>query len=356
MVRWPRMGVLFLCLASSVLTSSEMAQTESRRLQGNPDAVHLKIGGLLAHPFLSSNSSLPGGFDGLLSSMLRHIVLKGSEIGFSITYDLVPVNTTYDDAVLEVVAGKYDMLLGDYYVSPHRLTLVDFSASWLMTQLTTIKWKGAEGKIAVDMEELSTTDGAVCVLQGTFTAQVTARTYPEVPREFCASQDKCSALLKSGKCEHWVEDSLIAKYLVRNDPSLLLSPATFSRQYLAFPMSQTMNHTVSRALNRLVATAVDDGKMESLLTKYWPKIDVQTAYFHNALRNHHLDIVVIVDAPFVVFDSREEGNSRFSGYIIDMINKAHTDLGFSFKLHMPSDADLSATPIHTGTYSQGNAT
>ena len=37
-----------------------------------------------------------------------------------------------------------------------------------------------------------------------------------------------------------------------------------------------------------------------------------------------------------------------------MINKAHEDLGFAFHLHLPSDADLSATPRFTGSYSQGS--
>jgi ABC-type amino acid transport substrate-binding protein len=350
------LGILFVCFASHVHGSREVARAEgsTRRLGASAATIHLKIGGILAHPFLTYNTSFSGNYGGLLPSMLKHIVIRGQNEGLSITYDMVTVNSTYDGAVAEMAGGEYDLLLADYYISTQRLALIDFSSPWLMTQLTTIKWKGAQGKIAVDIEELARTDGAACVQQGTFTATVTSRTYPSVSRYFCANQAECSALLKAGACEHWVEDSLIAQYIVRSDPSLQLSTATFSRQYMAFPISRALNSTVYRTLTRLVAGAVDDGKMESLVARHWPTVDVKTAYLHNALQNHHLDIVVVVDPPLVIFDEREVGNSRFSGYVIDMINKAHEDLGFAFHLHLPSDADLSATPSRTGSYSQGS--
>jgi Ca2+-binding EF-hand superfamily protein/ABC-type amino acid transport substrate-binding protein len=72
-----------------------------------------------------------------------------------------------------------------------------------------------------------------------------------------------------------------------------------------------------------------------------------------ALAGYNVDIVVIVDAPFVMFDASKEGNRRFSGYCIEMVKEAARDLGFDYQLHLPSDASLTSTPAYFGTYGQG---
>lgn len=86
----------------------------------------IRVGILVQEPPLAYINK-DGKFDGIAVTLWRKIA---SELNYD--YTLNPVNTNYNQAIIELKKGKYDLLIGAFSVTPERLKQVDFSRPFLL--------------------------------------------------------------------------------------------------------------------------------------------------------------------------------------------------------------------------------
>jgi ABC-type amino acid transport substrate-binding protein len=282
---------------------------------------HLRIGTVVSPPFVLLDGP-KNVLSGYLIEMFGHMVgqnlsslVAGTNqtsgrfraMNFTFTFSIV-VAGDHEAAVAKLTAPspEFDIILADMHVTPARTLVVDFSPSWQLSGLVPIRYTKADGKKFAAFADIGIRAPACVYNSSTMTGAVEL-IFPGVQQDdmkLCTSVEDCVAMLKNGDCDMIVEDKLNAKYQVAVDSELqIASEAVLATKYLAFPARRGLSSSVFRAFNYEVVKYVEEGHREVLDNKF---LTSSASAQKNSLDAFQLDIVVVVQPPYVYFDPCQE--------------------------------------------------
>jgi ABC-type amino acid transport substrate-binding protein len=289
------------------------------------------IGYVVAAPFIQQAA---GNTSGYLWDLINRVESLASDAG-SFTYIQA---ASQDEGIAGVEAGVYDVLLLGASINNRSLAGVDFSSPYQFSGVVSLRYTLARGRTPTTLGALSSLGLPACVPSTDSGLRLSVHTlYPNLTTADC-SLSECVTWLKEERCSLLVHDKLNAQYLAKTDKELAMVAGLTNRNYIGLPMNPSLDRDKGRAFNRWLTTAVEDGAFMASLEQQYFGDDFAcqglSGLSEGMLKNYHLDIIVVVDLPFVAYDFSNTGNERFSGYIIDMIVAAQEYLQVSQRLSL----------------------
>jgi ABC-type amino acid transport substrate-binding protein len=310
---------------------------------------HYRVSTVHAPPLVSLNGHNATGY---LPSLLQAVQSAASAEGDTLSFDFY-ASSSVDGALVSLTGGTTDLFLHNELLSRHLSDLgIEAVGPWKNSGIGIIR-RDESIHLGTLMDLSSFALGKVCVFKSKVLEDTIDAKHPALVanRLSCNPIGDCVTLLKNGYCELLVMERMQAELLAYADNAIDYIPngaTEYATKPLVFPVASQVDSQRRLALNRYLLAVVDAGTAVNQLDQHY---FVGAAQAAKALAGYKVDIVIVVDAPLVMFDSTEKGNKRFSGYCIDIIKEASLDLGFEYQLHLPSDANLAVE--YFGTYGQG---
>lgn len=234
--------------------------------------------------YVEENGTNGTSFSGFQIDLLERLQTFAAEDGVNLQVDLEQGPQDYADA-FDLIANdcntssyseddcqRYDMIIGDYYVSADRYMRADFSPAWLRTTVATMKYIHKEEGID-DFTTLSQAEAAkatVCVPQGSYLARVVQDKFPNNLYRHCdPAAEECIDWLKNGKCALFAEDELVLHHMASNDVSLEVTGESFNTQYVVWPFREDLARPVSKLMKKWMYRAVESATLDELYFQYF---------------------------------------------------------------------------------------
>jgi len=286
----------FLLLLAFWLTGSSLCFTfDALASQQKPTIISLRGGVLDAPPFSTvevfpegGGVAVYGGFqidllekmkdfakkDGIdLHVNLSPVVVQDKERDqYAEAFDLVAndCNTTKNKRPKED-CEKFDLIVGNYYVTPERFALVDFTPAWLNSYISTIKVRPIHktGTDYATLAEANSWFATICVKGNSYVPRVLRTQFPNMNVRFCYRVDDCINDLKQELCSFYADDILQLRFEAKKDPTFVVTSEEFSTQNIVWPLRDSIDPVTSYYLKRWIYNGITDGTMDGLVRKYF---------------------------------------------------------------------------------------
>ena len=281
--------LLLLSLASR---SAHTAASSS--LDGEDITLHA---GIMALPPYAVQSNETGEWGGFILDV-SNLLMKNAKMNHGVSLDIITDASdpyyllngengregleSYNDALAllspECTKDCLDMILADYYETPERRELVEFTPPYQLSYNTYFKKKDNALNTA---EEVNDNGGTGCLIKGTATYTAVSPSFNQVVD--CDDAYDCYEKLMNGECDLFGGDVLIGKYQIKEaypDDLTYTGEVINEQAYkLALPMKKSLPPSTLQLMKDLMNEATASGELGDIEKKYFGSASDISIYF-----------------------------------------------------------------------------
>jgi ABC-type amino acid transport substrate-binding protein len=299
---------------------------------------------------------------GICIDLLHRVQQLAQEDDIYFDYQLRPWAGTYSAAVQDVIniSTNTALLAADISITAPRISSgavysMPFNDDGVLIVKSALKPQ--TGYTTLEQIHDATKQGAgtwrVCIQGGTAQAEQFPAKYPGVIWKFVVHPPGAYEALKNNECEMAVLPNVQTNYdLATVEKSGEL--ATYGAQPLTLGLAWTAsNPSIANFVSQYLATLQSSGELDIIKAKYFDTRSLDSNTADKPLLGQHYYVVVLPDEPYIQLDKtglvwpKKVGyvqpqpanlTSRFSGFIIDVLEDLSVNLGFQYTLMLPSNA------------------
>lgn len=167
----------------------------------------------------------------------------------------------------------FDLIVGDFWTTPKRYTIVDFSPALLTSSITAMKYTEKTKYPSMDVTTFSQAKRAgvpVCVVESSTVPLLLNDRYPDLNLVDCP-QEKCLDMLRDEVCFLFTTDEMELRSIQTKHPYFEVTGERLSRQLIAWPISKSLDPTAAFLVNKWIYAAISSGVIDELYFEYFEK-------------------------------------------------------------------------------------